>query len=167
MDRGKLFEDNKGLVFYLFKKFKQKIPSLLKNDTDDIIQEGLVGLWQAAERFDESKGVKFATFATKYIEGYMRMYVGNETGMRKRTEPPEIVSLDVPSGKTTWLECIPAPETEDVSWILESDQLNDFQKAVARMTYEGYSQREIEQALGKSRTTVGTTLKQIGKILSK
>lgn len=168
MDRGKLFEDNQGLVFHVWKKIKEKTPkAIVRNNEDDIIQEGLVGLWLAAERFDETRGTQFATYATPYIGGYIKKYIADETGMRKRTEQPTIVSLDVPSGDTTWLECIPAPETEDVTWILESDQLNDFQKAVARMTYEGYSQREIEQALGKSRTTVGTTLKQIGKILSK
>ena len=167
MDRGKLFEDNQGLVFYLYEKLYPNIPRpLRRNNRDDIIQEGLLGLWQAAERFDESRGAAFSTYATHYIEGYMKRYIADETGIRRK-EQPDIVSLDIPSGDTSWVECIPAPETEDVTWILESNQLNDFQKAVARMTYEGYTQREIEQALGKSRTTVGTTLKEIGKILNR
>lgn len=168
MDRRKLFEDNQGLVFYLYEKLYPNIPRpLRRNNRDDIIQEGLLGLWQAAERFDETRGTQFATYATPYISGYMKKYIADATGMRKRTEQPEIVSLDVPSGDTTWLECIPAPETEDVTWILESDQLNEFQKTVVRMTYEGYTMREIGEALGTSKQWIHQSIKQIGKILSK
>ncbi len=35
---------------------------------DDLIQEGMIGLLEAQQRFDESKGASFATYATYWIK---------------------------------------------------------------------------------------------------
>lgn len=41
---------------------------------DDYQQEGRYGLMLASQRFDESTGTKFSTFACMYIEGYIKRY---------------------------------------------------------------------------------------------
>lgn len=64
--------DNLNLVYYILKT-KIKIPM---TDTyyNDYIQEGMYALTLAASRYDENTGANFATFASTYIEGYMRRY---------------------------------------------------------------------------------------------
>lgn len=63
----KLFYDNLYLVDILIKKFKY---SYL--DRDDLRQAGLMGLFQATLHFDESKNIKFNTFATYYVIGAIK-----------------------------------------------------------------------------------------------
>src|SRR5690606_10857770 len=38
---------------------------------DDLIQAGLIGLMDAATRFEESQGVQFETYATQRVRGAM------------------------------------------------------------------------------------------------
>jgi len=46
-----------------------KLPASV--EIDDIIQAGLIGLMDAAQRFEESQGFKFETFASQRIRGAM------------------------------------------------------------------------------------------------
>lgn len=78
MTPKELFDKNQKLVGYCFKKY---VGNYSLSDHEDIIQEGMLGLWQAAVRFDESKGVKFNTFAVKYIYGSMLRYIRDERNM--------------------------------------------------------------------------------------
>lgn len=72
MTPKELFDKNQKLVGFAFKKY---IGNYSLSDHEDIIQEGMLGLWQAAVRFDESRGIKFNTFAMKYIYGCMLRYI--------------------------------------------------------------------------------------------
>lgn len=38
----------------------------------DIMQQAILGLYEASKRFDKSKGVIFSTYATHYIRGYIK-----------------------------------------------------------------------------------------------
>ena len=54
---------NIRLVIYNAKKYK-----FPKVELDDLIQEGTIGLFKAAKKFDYSKNFKFATYATWWIK---------------------------------------------------------------------------------------------------
>jgi RNA polymerase sigma factor for flagellar operon FliA len=54
-------------VRYIAKGIHSKVPSMV--ELDDLIQAGSVGLMSAAQRFDESKNLKFSTFAQHRIRG--------------------------------------------------------------------------------------------------
>ena len=40
-------------------------------DVGDLVQDGVIGLIDAAHRFDEARGIKFETFAERRIRGAM------------------------------------------------------------------------------------------------
>ena len=61
-ERAKLFEDNKGLVYHLIKEHYYSY-----EDKEDLFQEGLIALWNASLRFEETKDMEFSSYATVVI----------------------------------------------------------------------------------------------------
>ena len=62
--RARLIEAYQPLVFKVAMQFRVHEGLLM-----DVIQEGTLGLIEAVERFDPTRGVRFATFATYRIRG--------------------------------------------------------------------------------------------------
>lgn len=95
----KLVEDNIGLVYYLINRY---YPTFITDE--DVIQSGMLGLCQAANTYDESRGVTFASYASKCILNE----VINEFERRKRYQG--VISL----------------ETKRFSGDMDSDTIGDF-----------------------------------------
>jgi RNA polymerase primary sigma factor len=68
-DKDKLINDNIGLVKKYAGKFRDRYCY------DDLVQEGLIALLLASNKFDETKGVKFSTFATNYIINSIKRFL--------------------------------------------------------------------------------------------
>jgi RNA polymerase sigma factor for flagellar operon FliA len=51
----------------------RRMASTMPNSVDvgDLVQDGVIGLMDAAHRFDESRGIKFETFAERRVRGAM------------------------------------------------------------------------------------------------
>lgn len=60
-----LVTENVGLARYAARKMSKQ----LRITYDEAYSDALVGLWQAAQRYDPDRGVKFSTFAAKRING--------------------------------------------------------------------------------------------------
>lgn len=86
LNRDKLVEDNLKFVHYILRKnFK------VSNDLyEDCFQEGCLGLCLAAERFDESKGLSFTTYASSYIIGYIQTFLRKNTLLKV---PRQLIDL--------------------------------------------------------------------------
>lgn len=56
------------LVYHLARQYASQHTNI---SLEDLVSEGYVGLVQASQKFDESRGVKFSTFATTRIRGAM------------------------------------------------------------------------------------------------
>jgi RNA polymerase sigma factor for flagellar operon FliA len=77
-------------------------------DLDDMLQEGMIGLVQAARNWDESLGLQFSTYAVPCIEGAVRdawrrtgqtMRVpgrGPQREAARRTGGDRVLSIDIP-----------------------------------------------------------------------
>ena len=67
MDRNALIEQNLRLVHACARRFKGK-----GIEYDDLYSAGCLGLTKAADRFDESRGFSFSTYAVPVILGEIR-----------------------------------------------------------------------------------------------
>lgn len=67
-DSEKLAEQHGGLV----KSIAVRLSHIYGEETEDMIQIGYIGLFKAAERFDESRGLAFSTYAVPMITGEIR-----------------------------------------------------------------------------------------------
>ena len=65
--REKFISDNMGLVHSLARRFRYK-----GIEYDDLFQAGCMGLVKAADNFDETRGLKFSTYAVPVILGEMK-----------------------------------------------------------------------------------------------
>ena len=65
-----------GLVKKIARKLMRKLPTNI--ELDDLVQEGMIALWEAQKRFDPDQGVMFETFASRRIQGTMLDYLRRE-----------------------------------------------------------------------------------------
>ena len=88
--RDKLIIEHLSLVKYVVSKFKMYLPLFL--DQEDLIEYGIVGLIEAAEKFDTSKNAKFKTYAMYRIRGSILDYLRSQEWMpRTLREKAKIV----------------------------------------------------------------------------
>ncbi|HCU36813.1 MAG TPA: FliA/WhiG family RNA polymerase sigma factor [Armatimonadetes bacterium] len=65
--REERIKSNADLVQYIVGRIAINLPDRV--DRDDLVSAGLMGLIKAADRFDESRGIKFRTYASSVIRG--------------------------------------------------------------------------------------------------
>lgn len=154
----KLVEDNMNLVYFTISKY---YPTYIHDE--DIIQTGMVGLCQAAKRWDESKST-FSTFAVKCICNEINME------FRQRNKHKDVSSLDYEvdnddGDKVPLIDLIVGEE--DIGYVdLDSfsDQLNDNQKRIYALRKQGMCVSEIADTLGMSEGFIYQTLRKIKRL---
>jgi RNA polymerase primary sigma factor len=72
--RQRLIESNMRLVINIAKTYRNKAIPL-----EDLIQEGAIGLMQAAQRFDPNRGFRFSTYATHWIRQAIGRAIDNKS----------------------------------------------------------------------------------------
>ena len=83
--RNKLIEHNLRLVAHIVKKYDNG-----KNDLDDLISIGTIGLIKGIDTFSNKNGTRLTTYAARCIENEILMY------LRKKSKQKNEVSLDEP-----------------------------------------------------------------------
>lgn len=68
-----LIEDNLGLVWSIVKKFYNR-----GYEPEDLFQIGSIGLMKAIEKFDNTYGVKFSTYAVPMIMGEIKRFIRDD-----------------------------------------------------------------------------------------
>jgi RNA polymerase sigma factor for flagellar operon FliA len=68
-DKNQLLKDHAPLVKRLAYQLRAKLPSSV--EVDDLIQAGMIGLLDAVNRYEESHGAQFETYAVQRIRGAM------------------------------------------------------------------------------------------------
>ncbi|HEX8464250.1 MAG TPA: SigB/SigF/SigG family RNA polymerase sigma factor [Abditibacterium sp.] len=76
--RDRLILSQRNLVTYLARRFMDRGEMF-----DDVMQVGLLGLINALDAFDPTRGVKFSTFAIPSISGEIRRYFRDKVGVMR------------------------------------------------------------------------------------
>ena len=156
----RLVEDNQKLVYEMLNRCY-----INKVYDDDCVQRGLIGLWQAAKNYDESKG-KFSTYAcvsiyreiSKYINS--RFYRENKTTVCCLDEPAFPVSGQnaVYRVMETRLDELTDDETTEYTDAIESDM-------TAKQLLAGIAKRDTRCAIAVMYRINGKTLEETGQAL--
>ncbi len=164
MNVQKLIEDNMNLVYFVIHKY---YPTFYQDE--DIIQIGMVGLCYAANTFDESKGFKFSSFASKCILNEINME------FRRRKKQKGVLSLELncyhDDGETKTLgECLVGDEDVDVNFF-DCDKfyskLDQKDREIVDLRRLGFKEKEIAEKLNVSRSLVSTRLGRLRHVWRK
>lgn len=144
---------------------------------EDLVQEGLIGLYEAIRAYDPSRGVKFRTFALLVIrrQAYSAM---ERAGRLKHLPLNAYVSLQGDEGERSMAELLEDPEgANPLEQLIHLEDLREFQNRIATLLspleqsiltlyLEGRSYKEIAEASGRDPKSVDNALQRIRKKLS-
>ena len=174
--RNKLIEHNLRLVAHIVKKYDSN-----KEDTDDLISIGTIGLIKGIDSFSNSKGTKITTYCARCIENEILMYFRSNNKNLKNVSLNESVGFDKDGNEITILDILKAPKPDYVDEINNKDNikllkdymgvLTDREKEIIIMRYglnnkEEQTQKKIAKELKISRSYVSRIEKRaLTKIL--
>lgn len=183
-------EKEEEIVAYLLDKYKYlvlrkaKQMFLLGGDKDDLIQEGMIGLFKAVREYNPKKEVDFAYFAELCIT--RQLYTAVSSSQRKKHQPLntyvsfyDVLNTDVKEGgKRVFLgETLSSDVNRNPEelWIdkenltlLEDEMEKNFsklEKQVAEYYIEGKNYQEIAVLLGKTPKSIDNAIQRIKKKL--
>ncbi len=174
-------EGEEGVVEYLMEKYKNLVRSkatsmyILGGDTQDLIQEGMIGLFKAVRDYDAGRDACFYTFAQLCVSRniftavqksgrkkhaplnyYVSIYgqdTSNENGIGSVKDNPENIMI----GKENLEQLEQAIENE----------MSNFERQVIELRITGMGYDEISKVLGRDSKSVDNALQRIKNKLKK
>ena len=176
--RNILIERNLRLVAHVVKKY-----TFYKEDIEDLISIGTIGLIKAISTFDKEKSTRLATYAARCIENVILMHIRSSKKTQNEISLQDPIGMDKEGNEITLIDII-ENDSEIVLdkvelkmqikklYNLMKSVLKDREKAVIELRYgllNGKSKTQIEVAkiLGISRSYVSRIEKKAIKKLSK
>ena len=163
--RNKLIEHNLRLVAHIVKKYDIK-----KEQTEDLISIGTIGLIKAVDSFKPEKGHKLTTYASKCIENEILMYLRSSKNYFQNVSLNEPIATDKDGSEITLIDAISSPEDSSIIddmivedniarlkryiHVLDARELEIITKRFGLYGQEEETQREIARQLHISRSYV-------------
>lgn len=178
--------DGREAEEYLLNKYKNLVRArakayfLVGGDNDDLVQEGMIGLFKAIRDFDVDKDVSFHSFAELCIK--RQIFTAIKTADRQKHQPLNTyISLNTPvyddDSERTLIETVSErhsvdPEKlyimreklSDIEKEIET-KLSKLEKSVLILHLEGMSYREIAEIIDKPEKSIDNALQRIKKKL--
>jgi RNA polymerase sporulation-specific sigma factor len=160
-----------------FTRLKARTYFLAGADKDDIIQEGMIGLYKAIRDFDAGRETSFRSFAEICIT--RQIITAVKTATRQKHVPlNRYVSLSKPIASDEdpdWvlMDVLQTPQVSDpAELVISHDELrsiklafaeilSDFEAEVLHMYVEGKSYQEIADHLGRHQKSIDNALQRI------
>ena len=172
-------QGDKRAVDYLMDKYKNLVRQkarrlfLMGGDSDDLIQEGMIGLYKAIRDYTPNREASFYSFANLCVE--RQMYSAVKASNRQKNLPLNTyISLsDIDFAETAAKESIFGnnqlnpeklvidKESEDVLEYKLVRHLSTFEKKVFELFIEGKRYTEIAEELQKSPKSIDNALQRI------
>jgi RNA polymerase sporulation-specific sigma factor len=166
-----------------FARSKARSYFLAGSDKEDVVQEGMIGLFKAIRDFEEDTGTPFRAFAELCIS--RQILTAIKTANRQKHQPlNSSVSLDAPaygddSGDRTVGDNFVSPKTADpVELVISAEEieairdtmkenLTDLEGDVLRLYMDGKSYEEIAGVLGNHVKSIDNALQRIKRKLQR
>lgn len=178
----RLRDGEMAIIDYIMEKYKfmvrkkAKAMFLLGGENDDLIQEGMIGLFKAIRDYDLEKDTSFSTFADLCVS--RQMYTAIKNSQRQKHMPlNSYVSIYDEESEQPLIEQIqPLKENNpeelflDKEYLAQVEQelkrnLSDFERRVLDLHLQGEDYNRIAQLLKKSSKSVDNALQRIkGKL---
>lgn len=174
--RDKLIEHNLRLVAHIVKKY-----NMVDKETDDLISIGTIGLIKAIDTFDDEKGIRLATYASRCIDNELLMMLRSGKRLAKEVYLYDPIGSDREGNEINLLDIIEEAEIDIVENIVLEDDikklyhmigkvLTDREREIICLRYglsnrKEVTQREIANKLGISRSYVSRIEKKALKKL--
>ena len=142
---------------------------LVGGDSDDLIQEGMIGLMKAVRDYDPEKGASFKTFATLCIMRQQTTAI--DSAVRKKNEP---LNHSISISSEEWERAVRMMrEQQSPEEILVSNEssmellghlkdiLSPFENEVLELYLQEKGYREIAEELGKTPKTIDNAIQRI------
>lgn len=160
---------------YLLDKYKPLVKRqartlyLLGGENDDLIQEGMIGLFKAIRGFRASRERSFYTFAELCVT--RQMYTAVQASKRKKHAPlNSYISLDeepqIFSEQNPEALMIDQEDLQD-RYDQIHRRLSDMEKLVLELYLEGKSYEQIAIVIGKNEKAVDNAIQRVKKKLDK
>ena len=162
--RNKLIEHNLRLVAHIVKKYDHK-----KEDVDDLISIGTIGLIKGIDSYTEKKGTRITTYCARCIENEILMYFRSDKKNNKNVSINESIGFDKDGNEITFLDILTTPKPDFALDIHKKDNLNELKKyfnilnerekeiiikRYGLYNYKEQTQKEIAKDLNISRSYV-------------
>lgn len=162
--RDKLIEHNLRLVAHIVKKYDHK-----KEDADDLISIGTIGLIKGVDSFSYKHGTRITTYCARCIENEIRMYYRSDKKNNKNISINESVGFDKEGNEITFLDILKTPKPDfalelhnqnnlsllkDYFKVLNSREKEIIIKRYGLNNHDEMTQKEIAKELGISRSYV-------------
>ena len=173
-----LLEDNKQLVNKIARRY-----FLVGGTIDDLIQEGMIGLFSAITHFSEKQNCSFKTFATLCIERNIQDAIKSANRLKNQplnefmevTEDGKVM-LNPETNQNSFI-FIPSEENSpEEAYILKqqnlemqkqiNEKLSKFEQQVLKFYIEGYSISNISQKLNTTSKSIYNAIARIKQKLT-
>ncbi|MDY5884424.1 MAG: sigma-70 family RNA polymerase sigma factor [Roseburia sp.] len=176
----KLREGDSKIMDFILNKYKPLVRKksnamyLIGGDTDDLIQEGMIGLFKAIRDYDESKEASFYHFAELCIN--RQIYSAIEASNRKKHAPlnsyisfysesnedgvavEDLLGADFLSNPE---EVVIAQESQEILLQKLRAKLSKFEQNVLDDYLSGMNYQQIAEKMGKSPKAIDNALQRI------
>lgn len=168
--------------YRLFVKAKARSYFLVGADKEDIIQEGMIGLYKAIRDFREDKLASFRAFAELCIT--RQIITAIKTATRQKHIPlNSYVSLDKPiydeESERTLMDIITSPLSDDPEYLMINREdyvyleqkmgevLSELEQQVLARYLEGQSYNEISEELNRHVKSIDNALQRVKRKLER
>lgn len=174
--RNLLIEHNLRLVAHIVKKYDHR-----KEDVDDLISIGTIGLIKGIDSFSYKHGTRITTYCARCIENEILMYFRGDKKNNKNISLNEPIGFDKEGNEISFLDVLKTPKPDfaldlhnqenqkllkEYLKVLTPRETEIIEKRYGLKNYEETTQKEIAKELGISRSYVSRIEKRaLTKIL--
>ena len=181
-----LAEKDRSAEEFLLNKYKNLVKSRAKmyflagGDNDDLMQEGMIGLFKAMHDYNSDKQASFYSFAELCVK--RQIFTAIKTAARQKHQPLNTyISLNKPVyedvSERTLVETLAERESVDPEklYIMHEklkdiekeidEKLSDLEKRVLILHLQGMSYQEISEIINKPTKSIDNALQRIKKKL--